>query len=607
MPINDIRDSDARIALAAEADQIQKIQAVVAAREGTTAPKKEQKVWVWRDQRGNQGRKDSTNRPAEGHVNEWLSTSEIGKQYIEYNQIAGRADLLKRQAEKRLFALSYKEEADKAILATDLGGLKETEKADREVGLIQGFAEEAYQYAVQLKNSVTEFTAGLIGDVKDQYDDFRTSLTSFIENPLDSASFFNFMEKTSDLGGNPVLMPVMSLPPTGQVLGRAVSVADLVTATRKGDPLGIGMAAWGLLSGTKTGDLIEGRVKDAAGSVKNQISKSKLGQDLAAAAKEKFKKINMLPCPSCKGCIDAGTPILTPSGYQPIESLQIGDTVIAYDTAAGETVERKVTHLHRDITIEWYDIKVGADTLTVTDNHPFWLPETGEWIQARELEIGTVLHPQDGRAARISQITVRQLRQSEPIYNVEIEGDHNYFAGEGAVLVHNGGGGDCRAGLPCRIQSLTTIPKRYTPYRYTGTATKSFHGNQFVNPIDAFKTGIPTKGKNELISTRTNIADSGFIYSSTDPKVAAKFAGANEGSKGFIYEIANPQKSVDVKKAFPNSSAIETGELARYGTVRPEDIIGVKIRINGKWLSYTKDKFLSLSEKQQKLLIAASK
>ncbi|MCR9143933.1 MAG: TIGR04388 family protein [bacterium] len=410
-------------------------------------------------------------------TNDWLKNSETGKLYADLSEAAAEADLRRRQAERELFQLSMKDEAETAMNATGFGNLSKTKKSDREKGLVESFAEEAYQLAVQMKNTVANFVKDVAKSAIKDFDAFVASLDSFIADPFNAEKFFGFMKATSDFGGNPAMIPVVSLPPAGQIFGRGFSIADLVTAMHEGEVVGSVAALWGVLSGTKTGNLIE----DYGA---NQITKSELVQDVTAAASEKLNKIRLAPCKTCETCVVAGTPILTPSGDRPIESLRVGDTVIAYDTDAGKTVERKITQLHRDITIEWYDVRVGADTLTVTDNHPFWLPEIGEWVPARELKVGTVLQSKDGTAARISQISIRKLRQSEPIYNVEVEGEHNYFAGKGALLVHNGGGTNGKNCIACFSaiweKRFEEIWENISDYKY-GKNLSSTPGSRYGN------------------------------------------------------------------------------------------------------------------------------
>ena len=66
-------------------------------------------------------------------------------------------------------------------------------------------------------------------------------------------------------------------------------------------------------------------------------------------------------------CFVAGTMVLTPSGYVPIESLKVGDTVIS-----GEGIERKVEAIGNKIS-DIGSLKIlGRPEISCTDNHPIY-------------------------------------------------------------------------------------------------------------------------------------------------------------------------------------------------------------------------------------------
>lgn len=44
----------------------------------------------------------------------------------------------------------------------------------------------------------------------------------------------------------------------------------------------------------------------------------------------------------------------------------------------------------------------------------------------------------DGRLVTVDQVKIRELDHPEPTYNLEVDGDHNYYVGNHHVLVHNG-------------------------------------------------------------------------------------------------------------------------------------------------------------------------
>lgn len=87
-------------------------------------------------------------------------------------------------------------------------------------------------------------------------------------------------------------------------------------------------------------------------------------------------------------CFAPGTPVLTPSGYVPIESLCAGDAVVNYDENTGkfkhDTVVKLHTNLSHSASEKMYRLSMDNGTvIEVTGNHKF-LTDCG-WIRADEL------------------------------------------------------------------------------------------------------------------------------------------------------------------------------------------------------------------------------
>ena len=81
---------------------------------------------------------------------------------------------------------------------------------------------------------------------------------------------------------------------------------------------------------------------------------------------------------------------------------------------------------------------LGADgtveTITGTTIHPVWSVDRQEWVPLAELTDGETLQGLDGLAVVLS---VSLSRVSQPVYNIEVHGEHVYQVGELGVLVHN--------------------------------------------------------------------------------------------------------------------------------------------------------------------------
>lgn len=54
----------------------------------------------------------------------------------------------------------------------------------------------------------------------------------------------------------------------------------------------------------------------------------------------------------------------------------------------------------------------------------------------KELKIGDVLKSSDNKAT-VSVSSIRELSQSVTVYNIEVDGNHNYFVTGSTILVHN--------------------------------------------------------------------------------------------------------------------------------------------------------------------------
>jgi len=74
--------------------------------------------------------------------------------------------------------------------------------------------------------------------------------------------------------------------------------------------------------------------------------------------------------------------------------------------------------------------------LTGTDIHPIWNPERVNWIELGELTIGDFVLADGGRLLTVSEVKSRVHRK--PVYNIVVNGEHVYQAGEAGILVHNG-------------------------------------------------------------------------------------------------------------------------------------------------------------------------
>ena len=102
----------------------------------------------------------------------------------------------------------------------------------------------------------------------------------------------------------------------------------------------------------------------------------------------------------------------------------------------GQGAGRLVTGTFRHTSGEVYDLKLASETkpIGVTASHPFWSLDRNAWVSAIDLEIGETLKTLAGTTVVESR---SKREEPEPVYNIEVEGDHVYRVGESGVLVHN--------------------------------------------------------------------------------------------------------------------------------------------------------------------------
>ncbi|MER7781023.1 polymorphic toxin-type HINT domain-containing protein [Streptomyces albidoflavus] len=77
-------------------------------------------------------------------------------------------------------------------------------------------------------------------------------------------------------------------------------------------------------------------------------------------------------------------------------------------------------------------------SVTATDNHPFWVPELNEWLDATDLDKGNWLQTSAGTRVQITAVE-RTTGLDATVHNLTVAGVHTYYvvAGETPVLVHN--------------------------------------------------------------------------------------------------------------------------------------------------------------------------
>jgi len=141
------------------------------------------------------------------------------------------------------------------------------------------------------------------------------------------------------------------------------------------------------------------------------------------------------PQPFHCACLVAGTPIWTDRGAVAVEKMQVGDRVLAQDPDTGELTYKLV--LRTTIREHSGTITVGlpgGKQLIASGGHPFWVAGPG-WVNARHLKAGMLLHGVDG-ATEIESVEIDD-EANQTVFNLVVEDFHDYFAGDGHLLLHD--------------------------------------------------------------------------------------------------------------------------------------------------------------------------
>jgi RHS repeat-associated protein len=166
-----------------------------------------------------------------------------------------------------------------------------------------------------------------------------------------------------------------------------------------------------------------------------------------------------------------GTRVVMADGStKPIDEVDVGEKVLATDPETGEQTARTVLatiigsgskHLVEimvDPTTEREAVDEGTgseveeeqaeqvgipgpvtagDMVIATDEHPFWVPDLEQWVDAIDLAPGMWLQTSAGTWAQVS--AVRTWTQAATVHNLTVQGVHTYHVaiGSSSPLVHN--------------------------------------------------------------------------------------------------------------------------------------------------------------------------
>jgi RHS repeat-associated protein len=210
---------------------------------------------------------------------------------------------------------------------------------------------------------------------------------------------------------------------------------DIVVTGRRQEESGLGLAASILIPGYDLGACVLGGCSGTewALAAVDVVPIGKLAK--LRKAPKVWRALTRSPC----GCFAAGTLVATPTGLVAIESIKVGDMVMAHDEVTGTIAPKQVVNLIRPEPKPLYEMvahDVGGKEAKfyVTDDHP-WKVEGKGWVKTAEL-----LTSQRIETAKAGPLLIQSVRLSQRVegtYNLTVEGWHTFLVGSDQAIVHN--------------------------------------------------------------------------------------------------------------------------------------------------------------------------
>jgi RHS repeat-associated protein len=156
----------------------------------------------------------------------------------------------------------------------------------------------------------------------------------------------------------------------------------------------------------------------------------------------------------------AGTLVLTEDGLRPIETIETGDRVWAWNEEEGIAELADVGETFSHVADELVVLQIGGERIRATPEHPFYVERQG-WTKAAELRSSDVVATVEGASSTIAGV-VETVNVSASVYNYEVLTHNNYAISSTFILVHN----DCgestyRGGSFDKLQKKARVTERH--------------------------------------------------------------------------------------------------------------------------------------------------
>ena len=140
-------------------------------------------------------------------------------------------------------------------------------------------------------------------------------------------------------------------------------------------------------------------------------------------------------------CFTGDTKIYLSNGFVMIKDIKVGNMIYTYNEKTKKVEVNKVLRKFEHHTDELYKIEIDNQIIKTTKIHPFYVKKKNsldyKWIKAGDIDKGDYLYTSEGKEVIVDNIIDEKLNNTITVYNLEVDGNHDYYVGDGKYLVHN--------------------------------------------------------------------------------------------------------------------------------------------------------------------------
>jgi uncharacterized repeat protein (TIGR02543 family) len=140
------------------------------------------------------------------------------------------------------------------------------------------------------------------------------------------------------------------------------------------------------------------------------------------------------------GCFPKGTKIMTILGPKNIDEIKVGTFILTYNIKTGKQEYSRVKHHleYKNLNETLYTLKFDdGNKLKITHLHRVYIirNNVSSYVRAEDVRVGDKVLYADNTIHNIIMKTSESY--NKPVYNIEVENNHNFYVGDNYILVHN--------------------------------------------------------------------------------------------------------------------------------------------------------------------------